>query len=88
LKDYYINQIKQQKKTSTGLIFPKMLIQRIVSGQNVVFAKKAMDSKYQAPRPKVKTIKPSQLTINELYLNDPRLDNFNKILADVKLELA
>lgn len=88
LKASLINQIKFNQPTRSFLHPFKMFLQRVISGQNVIYAQKMEDSLIQAPRASIKVVEPSQLVIDESYIKDSRLEGFNKILRDLKLDLV
>lgn len=88
LKDYYTNQIKRNETTNTSFIPLKMLMQRIISGQNVIFAQKVKKVAVPENRPRISVIEPSQLILDTSYIQDPRLNGFNTILKHLESELS
>jgi SAM-dependent methyltransferase len=77
-------QMRSMSKTSGVDTFLKMSIQRLIDGSHVVFLRKTEDMPTYRERPRIQTVEPSNLILDENYLNDPRLEKFSEILSEVR----
>lgn len=87
LKEYLVRQIRRKSTTFHLLIPFKMLMQRIISGQNIIYAEKVRKSKFVMDRPNIKIVDPFRLVIDESFINDPRLERYHEILDEVRREV-
>ncbi len=83
LKNLFHTQIYSMSKTSITIFLLNIFTQRVIGSDNVVFLRKIENIPAYKERPKIQIINPSQLILNENYLNDLRLEKFNEILNDV-----
>lgn len=83
VKRYLNNQIYSKSKMSLFSLFSKMILQRIISGENIIYARKNYSLKLKEKRPDIEVVNPNVLILDNQYISDSRLIKFKEILDNV-----